>query len=333
MVCGAHRAGRTVSDSTTVIFTPTPAAEPASAPAPYIAPGTPIREPVVPVTGSTPAQDIASSPDEGKPASYAGPVPHVAPPPYAPPTPSAAYPTPDPRASPDSPSAPARSRGLGVFIGAIVVVLIVVVGLVVLLHHSPNGAAASSGPGRPVPATAATVGSGASTTLSSAAPGVASDSPLPSASTSAPPSSASPATIGLVNVEAVRTNPDVQAVGALFDSYFSGINAKHYRQALADLDPSGSLNTNDPSQVHFFTHGISTTLDTTIVLHSIKHDTTGDGVLDARVTFNSHQNAGFGPSNDPNQTCTTWNITYVLTQVSDGSYLILRPVPANHHGC
>lgn len=158
---------------------------------------------------------------------------------------------------------------------------------------------------------------------------VTSPSPTVTPTTTAP---VPPGTIGVVDVRPVATDPATPAVGQLFNVYFSGINDKNYPQALTAFDPAGALNTNDAHQVSTFEHGISTTSDSQIVLRSIVPDTTGGGVLDARVTFVSHQSAGFGPSAHPNQTCTRWDITYVLSQ-SGSSYLIFRAVRFGNSGC
>jgi hypothetical protein len=124
----------------------------------------------------------------------------------------------------------------------------------------------------------------------------------------------------------------VVAVGTLFDSYFSGINAKQYEQVLTLFDPSGSVNPNDPAQAAAFTAGVSTTTDSQVVLHSIADNAAQAGDLNARLTFQSHQDAGYGPPGSPNETCTNWDITYQLRPWGSG-YRILRPLSVAHTGC
>jgi hypothetical protein len=125
----------------------------------------------------------------------------------------------------------------------------------------------------------------------------------------------------MVDVRAVSTNPHVLAVGGLYNSYFSGINAKQYAQVLALYDPGGSLNPNNPTQVAEFTQGVSTTQDSQVVLWTISNDPAQAGDLDTRITFRSEQQAGFGPADAPGETCTLWDNTYEL-RPSGGSYRI-----------
>jgi eukaryotic-like serine/threonine-protein kinase len=136
----------------------------------------------------------------------------------------------------------------------------------------------------------------------------------------------------MVDVRAVAANPDVLAVGGLFDRYFSGINAKQYEQVLALFDPSDFLNPNDPAQVKSFTRGVSTSTDSQVVLRSITDDAAVDGDLDARLTLQSHQAAGFGPPGSPDETCTNWDITYQL-RPAGGGYRILKPQAVAHTPC
>ena len=110
-------------------------------------------------------------------------------------------------------------------------------------------------------------------------------------------------------------------VATLFDTYFSGINAKDYKRALALYDPSGVVNPGDPRSADTFSQGVSTTTDSDIVLHSVVDDTSGKGVVQARLTFTSHQSSGYGPGGRTNETCTRWDITYILSRPS-GGYLI-----------
>lgn len=136
----------------------------------------------------------------------------------------------------------------------------------------------------------------------------------------------------MVDVRAAAANPDVLAVGVLFDRYFSGINAKQYAQVLALFDPSGFLDPNDPAQVKSFTEGVSTSTDSQVVLRSITGDAAAEGDLDVRLMLQSHQATGFGPPDSPDETCTNWDITYQL-RPAGGGYRILKPRAVAHTPC
>jgi len=138
--------------------------------------------------------------------------------------------------------------------------------------------------------------------------------------------------VGLVDVRPVATNPAVLAVGGLFDQYFAGINAKRYTQVLALFDPAGFLDPGDPAQVQAFTDGVSTSTDSQVVLRSITDNAAAKGDLDVRLTLQSHQAAGFGPSGSPDETCTNWDITYQL-RPAGGGYRIFKPQSVSHAPC
>lgn len=48
-----------------------------------------------------------------------------------------------------------------------------------------------------------------------------------------------------------------------------------------------------------------------------------DGLL-AKVTFCSTQQPGYGPPERKAETCTDWDIAYVLSVAADGGYRIVR---------
>lgn len=154
----------------------------------------------------------------------------------------------------------------------------------------------------------------------------------PVASTPPLVSTAPATTVGIVDVAAIANDPAAPAIGDVFSRYFSGINAKNYAQALAALDPTGSIDTNDASQVTAFVQGVSTTSDSAVVIHSEAPNATRGDALDVRVTFDSRQAAGYGPPGNTQQTCTAWNITYVLTRYGVG-YRIFEPATAGHRAC
>ncbi|WP_327009929.1 hypothetical protein OHA72_23475 [Dactylosporangium sp. NBC_01737] len=86
-------------------------------------------------------------------------------------------------------------------------------------------------------------------------------------------------------------------------------------------DPAGIVNPNNPKSVTKFSNDVATTYDDDITLRSVTADTTGKGVLQARLTFRSRQDAGKGPVGRPEETCTRWDVTYVLSRPA-GRYLI-----------
>jgi hypothetical protein len=113
----------------------------------------------------------------------------------------------------------------------------------------------------------------------------------------------------------------------MFDTHFSAVNAKDYARALSVYDPAGVINPNDPGQAADFQEAVSTTTDSQIMLRSIGPSTRG--VLDARVTFRSNQQSGYGPRERPSETCTAWDVTYTLTQPGGGGYKILAGTATN----
>jgi hypothetical protein len=155
--------------------------------------------------------------------------------------------------------------------------------------------------------------------------------PTPSRPAPTPTATPPPTTIGTIDVRTVSTNPHVRAVGGLFDTYFNGINLKRYDQVLALYDPSGVLDPTDPQQAANFTHGVSTSVDSEVVLRSIVDSPAVD--LVARLTFQSHQAPGFGPPGTPDQTCTQWDSTYLLHPNANGIYRILEQPTFSHQPC
>ena len=118
----------------------------------------------------------------------------------------------------------------------------------------------------------------------------------------------------------------------MFNTYFTGINNHNYQQALSVFDPSGVINPNDSSQVQNFANGVSTTNDSNVTLVDIA-PSDGSTVQSAEVRFVSHQQAGYGPRDNPNGTCTNWDVTYVLTQDSSGNYLINNVSRSSDSAC
>jgi hypothetical protein len=133
--------------------------------------------------------------------------------------------------------------------------------------------------------------------------------------TTPPTPNADTATIGLVDVSAVRADSRAADVGAVLNEYFTGINTRDMPRVLAVMDPSGVVNRDNPQQVERFRIDVSTTTDTNIVLHWVRDDGVG-GVL-AGVTFTSRQDAQYGPDGEA---CTNWSLTYTLSS----QFLIVR---------
>ena len=154
--------------------------------------------------------------------------------------------------------------------------------------------------------------------------------PTPTAVTSTParPSPSAPATsssappAGLVTTDPSVTDSRAADVAALFEDYFTAINNRDYDQALAAYDPAGVINPGNAKQAADFKQAISTTTDSQIVLRSVGPPASGRGVLDARVTFVSNQQPGYGPRERPGETCTAWDVTYAISQPA-GAYKIV----------
>jgi hypothetical protein len=106
----------------------------------------------------------------------------------------------------------------------------------------------------------------------------------------------------------------------MLNTYFPAISAKDYSQALAQFDPNGTMNPNDPQQAQNFEQGVSTSSDSNVVLHSLA-PVGPVAATTADVTFTSNQHAGYGPSGNEGQTCTDWTLTYTLSYIN-GNYLI-----------
>lgn len=152
----------------------------------------------------------------------------------------------------------------------------------------------------------------------------------PATGTSTP---AQQSAVGVVDIRPVREDTRAAAVAAMFDRYFSGVNTKDYRRALSVYDPAGTVDPSDPAQAAEFSRAVSTSTDSDVVIRELRDDTTGAGAVEARVSFTSHQAAGYGPKARPQQTCTKWEVTYVLTFTTGAGYRILRNSRFSNAGC
>lgn len=152
------------------------------------------------------------------------------------------------------------------------------------------------------------------------------DTPTAVTTTSTPTSTRSttppgPAVVGAVTVDPAVTDVSAIEIATVLNEYFTGINTRDYNRALSVYDPAGVIDPADPRKVAHFKAGVSTTTDTDVVLHQIGPSQTGVGVVQARVTFSSTQQPGYGPAARPNETCTHWDVVYTFTRPA-GSYLV-----------
>jgi hypothetical protein len=145
--------------------------------------------------------------------------------------------------------------------------------------------------------------------------------------------SAQPTSVGLVGIgSSISGDSAAPAVAEMFNTYFTGINDKNYQQAASVFDPSGIIDPGSSSQVDQFAHGVSTTTDSSPALVDIE-PSDGSQVETAGVQFTSNQQAGYGPKDDPDATCTNWDVTYGLSQDSSGNYLIQSVSSSTDSGC
>lgn len=210
-----------------------------------------------------------------------------------------------------SPARPQRNRaGLVVLAAAVAAVLI------------GGGIAAYDNLAQPATISTATVGN--PDDEGSQDPGLAPVSPatVPATSPSPSPPSPSPSSsIGVVSIDSsIIDDPRAQQVASMFNTYFTAISDQDYPAVLAEYDPNGSLNPNDSQEVQGFENGIATSSDSDVVLNGLAPSGTGPATT-ADITFQSTQEAGYGPGDDPDETCTDWTLTYTLTY-TDGNYLI-----------
>ncbi|MEU4691042.1 hypothetical protein [Actinoplanes sp. NPDC023714] len=134
------------------------------------------------------------------------------------------------------------------------------------------------------------------------------------------PGTEPPGRTGLVTVDPEVTHDRADAVAAMLETYFTGINAKDYAGVAEVLDPDGELDPDDPEQMARFSDGTATARDSDVVLHDLTD--LGAGRLGADVSFRSRQEAGDGPEDRPDETCTDWRVSYTIT--IKPKYRILR---------
>ncbi|WP_432840689.1 hypothetical protein [Dactylosporangium sp. CA-092794] len=221
-----------------------------------------------------------------------------------------------------------QRRQLWIFPAVVAVVLLLAAGTVAFVLRDrwlPGGTAAPTAGPTDGPASAG------ATSGSTGEPTPTPTQPQPAVTTQGPPTL--PGAVGSVRLDPSLDPVQAPAVAAVFDKYFSAVNARNASAALAVMDPGGSINQGDPSAVKRFSDGISTSTDDDILLLSLGPDGTGKGALQARVTFRSHQVAGKGPKGRESETCTRWDVTYSLTQPGGGEYRIWGSTNAGNRPC
>jgi hypothetical protein len=298
--------------------------------------GGPPADPLSSWPASAPAEEFGSWSPSSSPPSAGGNMPAPAyghwsaPAPEQPLPPPAPMPQPgewqqwQPMAAPPGEPPPPVHRPVWIFPVIVAAVLLLAGGTVAFVLRGnwlPGGTAAAT--------TAPPTGTPASSTPP-APTGAATSRPAPTPTTPGPPTL--PASVGSIRLDPGLDPAKGPEIAALFDTYFSAVNARNAGAALGALDPSGSIDQSDPSAVRKFTDGISTSTDDDILLLSLGADPSGKGLLQARVTFRSHQEAGKGPRGRESETCTRWDVTYVLTRPG-GAYRIWGSTNAGNRPC
>jgi hypothetical protein len=102
---------------------------------------------------------------------------------------------------------------------------------------------------------------------------------------------------------------DIQAMTTL-GIYFNSINSGDFATALAQLA--------DPGPLDDFVEGVASSYDTDLRYQDVEVTATG---LALWVTFTSQQEAGRGPAERPEETCTHWSLDYLLVE-RNGLWLI-----------
>jgi serine/threonine protein kinase len=224
---------------------------------------------------------------------------------------------------------PPRRLGGGVKALALSGLGIVVLAMIIIGMHAANNNTGNFSPN----AGAGSGGSVSDTSGSSGTSGSSDTSGSSGTSSSQPSSSAQPTNVGIVNIgDSISGDSAAATVAGMFNTYFTGINSHNYQQAVSVFDPNGVIDPNNSSQVQHFANGVSTTNDSAVTLVNID-PSDGSTVRNAEVQFISHQQAGYGPQDNPNATCTNWDVTYILSQDSSGNYLINNVSNSSDSSC
>jgi hypothetical protein len=208
---------------------------------------------------------------------------------------------------------PPRRRGPVVILAAAAVLAALIVGIAAVVHAQLQ------------PSGGTTVGIGTSGSAGGNPSGNTSSGGTPSSgyssSTTAPPP---PVQVGIVQFDQVQDNSEAMSVAQMFNNYFSGINDKDYQRSVNVFAPSSPIvNPNSPTSEPAFANADQTSHDTDVAITNLD-PADGSTVMSAEVTFQSTQQAGYGPLDARYETCTLWDITYVLTTSPSGEYQIYR---------
>lgn len=141
-----------------------------------------------------------------------------------------------------------------------------------------------------------------------------------------PAESPAPGPAGMVSIEAeAAADPRTPQIAAMFDAYFTAINAHDAPAAAGAFAPGGLVDPGDPEQVASFGADIATTRDSDVRLWAVADDAhTGDVI--ATVSFTSTQAPGYGPPERRDETCTDWRLDFRLRSW-EGQLLILGTAP------
>jgi hypothetical protein len=192
---------------------------------------------------------------------------------------------------------------------ALVALVLIIVGINGSHHHTATLSSGSSGSG---------------TTPDGSASQIPSSPPAPSPE---------PTQVGVVTLsDEAASDPAATTVAQMFNTYFTGINSRNYQQALDEFDPSGIVDPNDSTQAQSFIDGVKTSKDSNVTIVGVD-PSDGSAVQSAELQFTSHQKAGYGPQDAPDETCTDWDVTYELTQDSSDGYLIYKVASGTDSGC
>jgi len=123
-----------------------------------------------------------------------------------------------------------------------------------------------------------------------------------------------------VDFSQVVDDPQAREVATMFAHFYGAINERDYAKAIRRYDPhSKVVNTDSAKSREGWTRQMSTTRESDIALTGLS----GDGTYTlATMSFRSHQDPGYGPASNPDDTCDDWTITYQLTHTK--GYRILK---------
>ncbi|MFS8201875.1 hypothetical protein ACLVWQ_24665 [Streptomyces sp. CWNU-52B] len=246
----------------------------------------PFGRPYVPPPGRPVGQQFPAPPPRPRPAAAAGRT-------TAPgSTPADAVPMP-PAAPPAAPSAAPPSWGGRVLtVLLVIIVLAVVIGLLAAMTSDDSADGSSS-----VDSTVdSTVRSDTGTRGRATAPGAS------------------------VDYSQVADEPEADEVATLFARFYGAVNQRNYDKAMTYYDPASNVvDTGSAASREGWTRSMRTTEESDIVLGALS--VSGPHTL-ATVHFTSHQDAGYGPASNPDDTCDAWTVTYHLTRTK--GYRILK---------